>query len=98
MKLLNRIIIGLASILASLTFATNAMANGDVNNGKKLFTESKCNKCHGSEVFTRKDRKVTSLANLGAQIRMCDTRLDTNWFDEDIHDVAAYLNKQYYKF
>ena len=84
--------------LAGLLISGVAFAEGNSANGQKLFTESKCNQCHGTEVFTRKDRKVTSVKGLDAQVRRCDSNLNTNWFDDEIHDVKAYLNKQYYKF
>ncbi len=102
MKFLNTIIknstLGLVGLLISATVSTTAMAAGNEANGKKLFTGSKCNQCHGTEVFTRKDRKVTDLAKLEAQVRRCDSNLNTNWFDDEIIDVTAHLNKQYYKF
>jgi hypothetical protein len=98
MKFLNKLFIGLAGLLISATFTTTAMAAGNEANGKKLFTGSKCNQCHGTEVFTRTDRKVTDLAKLEAQVRRCDSNLNTNWFDDEIIDVTAHLNKQYYKF
>jgi len=97
-KLTKNVITGLAGLLISVAFSTTAMADGDVANGKKLYTGSKCNQCHGTEVFTRKDRKVTDLAKLEAQVRRCDSNLNTNWFDDEIIDVTAHLNKQYYKF
>ena len=94
MKLTNKILIGLAGLLiTSVTFA-----GGNAANGQKLFKASKCNQCHGTEVFTRKDRKMKDLAGLEAQVRRCDSNLNTNWFDDEIIDVTAYLNKQYYKF
>ena len=98
MNILKKLTIGLAGLLISATFSTTAMAAGNAANGKKLFTGSKCNQCHGTEVFTRKDRKVTDLAKLEAQVRRCDSNLNTNWFDDEILDVTAHLNKNYYKF
>ncbi len=91
-------ILGLAGLLISVAASTSAMAAGNEANGKKLFTGSKCDQCHGTEVYTRKDRKVTSLAKLEAQVRRCDSNLNTNWFDDEIIDVTAHLNKNYYKF
>ena len=94
MKLTNKILIGLAGLLiTSVTFA-----GGNAANGQKLFKASKCNQCHGTEVYTRKDRKVKTLPALEAQVRRCDSNLNTNWFDDEIIDVTAHLNKQYYKF
>ena len=97
-KLTKNVITGIAGLLISATFTATAMAAGNEANGKKLFTGSKCNQCHGTEVYTRKDRKVTDLTKLEAQVRRCDSNLNTNWFDDEIIDVTAYLNKQYYKF
>ncbi len=98
MKILKKLLIGLAGLLITVTTSTTAMANGNEANGKKLFVGSKCNKCHDTEVYTRKDRKVTDLAKLEAQVRRCDSNLNTNWFDDEIIDVTAHLNKAYYKF
>jgi len=94
MKFSNKLIITLAGLLIS----GSLFAAGDAGNGKKLFTQSKCNQCHGTEVFTRPDRKVTDIAKLEAQVRRCDSNLNTNWFDDEIHDVTAHLNSAFYKF
>lgn len=82
----------------TLAIAGSSFAAGDPANGKTLFAASQCLSCHGTEVFTAQDRKVTSLKELDAQVRLCDSNLNTNWFDTEIHDVVAYLNEQYYKF
>lgn len=64
----------------------------------KALVENNCIKCHGSEVYTRPDRKVTSRDGLDRQVRRCETALELTWFDEDIADVAGYLNQHYYRF
>ena len=43
-------------------------------------------------------RKVNGLASLEAQVRRCEHNLGLKWFDDDITDMAAYLNTHYYKF
>jgi cytochrome c553 len=97
MKLFTKILLTITTT-AGLLISGVALANGNAGNGQKLFSGSKCNKCHGTEVFTRKDRKVTSLPKLEAQVRRCDSNLNTNWFDDEIIDVTAHLNSKYYKF
>ncbi|MGB1257181.1 MAG: hypothetical protein ACPG51_15030 [Thiolinea sp.] len=84
----------------SLLMASAVMAEEapSAANGQKLFNESRCLECHGVEKFTSKDRKVNSLAGLESMVRRCDANLSTNWFDDQILDVVAYLNKAYYKF
>jgi len=60
--------------------------------------ETNCLACHGSEVYTREDRKVDSLAGLEAQVRRCDAALGLRWFDEDIGAVTNFLNDRFYGF
>ena len=85
-------------VLSGLLISSAALANGNAANGKVLFTESKCGTCHGNEIYTSKDRKVKNIKELEAAVRLNDSKLNTNWFDEDVKDVTAYLNQQYYKF
>ncbi len=97
MKLLNKILLTLTTT-AGLLVSGASMAAGNAGNGQKLFSGSKCDKCHGTEVFTRTDRKVKDLKGLEAQVRRCDSNLNTNWFDDEILDVTAHLNQKFYKF
>lgn len=89
-----------ALLIAGLLVANLAQAaeTGDPLNGKKLFEESRCLSCHAATAFTQPERKVKSLAQLESQVRTCDANLSTNWFDDQIMDVVAYLNQAYYKF
>ncbi|PWR00233.1 hypothetical protein [Leucothrix pacifica] len=82
----------------TLSFAGSVFAAGDATNGKVLFEKRDCLSCHGTEAFTSEDRKIKNLKALEVQVRLCDSNLNNNWFDEEIHDVVAYLNEQYYKF
>ena len=89
--------------VSSLLVAGSVFAEGDVvgdpAKGKTTFEASQCMQCHQTdELFTRKDRKVTTLKGLDAQVRKCDAQLSTNLFDDEIKDVTAYLNEAYYKF
>lgn len=69
----------------------------DIHAGKAL-TDEHCYQCHGTEVYTRADRKVESLDALGRQVKRCELALGLKWFDEEIENVATYLNQDYYKF
>jgi hypothetical protein len=57
-----------------------------------------CIACHGSEVYTRRDRKVTSAEGLKVQVQRCELSLGLRWFDEEITGMADYLNENYYQF
>ncbi len=69
----------------------------DEDSGEGIHQAS-CSRCHGTEVYTRSDRKVTSLDGLGAQVRMCDSQLETQLFPEDMKKLTQYLNESFYKF
>ncbi|WP_295583582.1 cytochrome c [uncultured Lamprocystis sp.] len=60
--------------------------------------EEHCIKCHGTEVYSRTDRKVTSLGGLSSQVRQCETALSLRWFDEDIDEMTTFLNDRFYHF
>ena len=90
-------------------FSLNVTANelfaiADSAAGKAL-VDKNCISCHassyggdGSEIYTREFHKVKTSKGLVAQVRACNTNLDLKWFEEDELNVAAYLNKTYYKF
>jgi mono/diheme cytochrome c family protein len=60
--------------------------------------EKNCTSCHGSEMYTRADRKIDSLSALETQVEACNTNLNTGMFPEEVNAVATLLNAQYYKF
>lgn len=79
-------------------------ASADAAAGKALH-EQHCIACHTrlsngepTALYTRKDRLVTSLDGLRAQVRRCDQNLELRWFDDDIDNVVEYLNQTYYQF
>jgi hypothetical protein len=79
-----------------LTTALPALA-GEDKDIAELY-QFNCTSCHGAEVYTRADRKVTSLTGLDSQVRRCEQSLNLKWFDEDIANMAGYLNTHYYQF
>src|SRR5512144_945333 len=86
-------------------FAAAAHAAGDAAEGKKLVAEKKCEICHNNQtmgdakaVYLRKDRKVTSLEKLKAQVAACNSQLNLQMFPDEEEHVAAYLNETYYHF
>lgn len=65
--------------------------------GKDLY-EKNCTRCHSTEVFTREDRGIKSLESLKTRVKQCTAAAEVKWVDEDIKNVANYLNKNFYKF
>ncbi|MES9969814.1 MAG: cytochrome c [Candidatus Thiodiazotropha sp.] len=79
-----------------MLLSTHSLA-GDPEKGKEL-TEQNCVRCHGNEVYTRENRRVTSLPGLHKQVRFCEQNLGLTWFDDQIENTATYLNLEFYKF
>ena len=93
-------------LLAALTLIFPALALGaDPAEGLKLVAGHRCEVCHSNKtlgdakaIYLRKDRKVTSLEKLKAQVALCNTELSLQLFPEDEEHIVAYLNATYYKF
>jgi hypothetical protein len=95
---MNRYLFRNSVITLFLVLSTNTHADDlDADAGKELVKEN-CYSCHGSEVYTRKDRKIKDRLSLTKQVRRCDTVVGTNWFDEEIENAAAHLNRDFYHF
>ena len=84
--------------------ANPLFAKADVAAGKALH-EKNCISCHassyggdGAGIYTREYAKVKTSKGLMAQVRNCNTMIGLKWFDDEELNVAAYLNKTYYKF
>ncbi len=69
----------------------------DLSNGKMLHTEN-CLSCHSTNKYTSSARSISNFPELVSRVKRCDFSLGTQWFDEDIADVAAYLNQNFYNF
>ena len=93
------------ALLALCCSAVLCHAAPDAAEGRKLVDEKKCETCHHNKtmgdakaIYLRKDRKVTSLEKLKAQVAACNTELSLQLFPEDEEHIVAYLNEAYYKF
>ena len=100
------------SLIAVLLLSTSMVFAGDADSGLELYqeeeiertisgehyTDANCETCHAAEIYLREDRKATTYAKLESRVEGCNTNLDVGWFPEDVSDVAAYLDREYYKF
>lgn len=91
-------------LLLAATMPLSAMA-ADPAAGKKLVEEKKCETCHHNKtlgdakaIYLRKDRRVTSLEKLKAQVAACNSELNLQLFPDEEEHIVAYLDKTYYKF
>jgi len=87
----------LTQIILGMCMSAAAAADIDMESGKELTMEN-CTACHGSEVYTRKDRFVTSKKKLVTQVQRCEQSQGLLWLDEEVNNVSEYLNKELYHF
>lgn len=69
----------------------------DENSGEALH-QANCSKCHGTDIYTKADRKVTSFKALASRVAMCDANIGSQLFPEDLDKITTYLNDNFYKF
>jgi len=94
MRYIVQILILMALLFSPLLFA-------ETNEGKTLHDKN-CVNCHAikdhTALYTRKERKVESLHQLGGQVSACTQMLSVEWFPEDEKKVVKFLNEDYYHF
>ena len=79
-----------------LLAATGAGHSADFD--AAAYHQAECTRCHGTEVYTRDNRRVQSFPMLQAQVERCDANLAKKLFPEDLAQLVDYLNDNYYKF
>lgn len=72
----------------------------DINqNGKSLYQEANCQKCHGNDIeYDGKAHKVKNKQELSKWVNGCAIRFNSGWFPEEEKAVVDYLNEVYYDF
>ena len=90
-------IYGLLIFLTIIPFLVTPVLAIDLENGKSLHDDN-CLRCHDESKYTRKNRIVKNFQQLYERIKQCELMAELTWFDEEIADVTAYLNNQFYYF
>jgi mono/diheme cytochrome c family protein len=57
-----------------------------------------CGACHSEQIHWRKQKLATDWPSLKAQVRRWQAVIGLNWSEEEISDVAHYLNAIHYGF
>jgi hypothetical protein len=65
--------------------------------GKKLH-DAHCTGCHNTNVYTHKNRQITSLAALSEQLTECTHAAQVTLSDSEQKSIVKYLNERFYKF
>ncbi len=100
MKIVSSFVVVITLVLA----VPGTAGAADITQGKTLH-EKHCIACHTSltggkpdSLYTRADRRVTTLEGLKKQVRRCELTLGLQWFDEEVDNVTGFLNQAFYGF
>lgn len=90
--------------IAAVTVATVPLAStaeppgsGEGSRGALLYA-THCKACHTAQVHWRDRKLVTDPASLEAQVRRWQAMSGLDWSDDDVAEVARYLNAVHYRF
>ncbi len=64
----------------------------------EMMNDATCSSCHVPSDFTKADRKAENYRGVHWWVNACNQAMNTAWFPEEVDDVTAYLNREYYKF
>ena len=97
-------LVALAAAGIATAQSAKPYATGDAAAGRAL-SQKDCVSCHArkfdgdaTRIYTRPDRKVKSPAQLMAQVQYCNTELSLSYFPDDEANVAAFLDREHYRF
>jgi len=82
----------------SVPVSSEVVTPANEAHGKELHNPECITSCHTPKSYVSENRKVKDFAHLNTFVQMCATNLNKSWFEEDVADVANYLNTEYYKF
>jgi mono/diheme cytochrome c family protein len=86
----------LAALLLAISVPPGTQA-GDAERGKSLH-DQQCTRCHDAAMYVRPQSTIRDFAALRERVQQCELAAELMWFEEDVDDVAAYLNRDYYRF
>ncbi len=85
------------TLLAASALVAGAAGAGDVKRGELLYSV-RCIACHDKSVHNRTARRAVDPDGIKAQVRRWGNYTGGTWTEEEVRDVATYLNELYYKF
>jgi len=87
-------------VLCSLCVAySSALAQENLSKARgELLYAAHCIACHASEIHWREQKLSTDWNSLKAQVRRWQASIGLAWSDDEVTDVARYLNATYYDF
>jgi mono/diheme cytochrome c family protein len=88
----------LAAALAAASLAQAQALPGPVPSRGELLYATHCIGCHTTQVHWRQQKLARDWASLNAQVRRWAANTGLAWSDEEVVDVARYLNATQYRF
>ena len=82
---------------AVIAFAAALPAFADADRGQQLY-ETHCINCHTAGVHARDHRVANDFNGIRLWVSRWNENLALGWEDEDILEVALYLNRRFYNF
>jgi mono/diheme cytochrome c family protein len=87
----------LATAVAAVASFAMAQPQPAASRGALLYA-THCMACHTTQVHWRQKKLATDWASLNAQVRRWAENSALGWSDEELVDVARYLNATHYRF
>lgn len=88
--------LGVAVALVLSTAGVAAQTAAEVSRGQLLY-DTHCLACHSEKLHWRDGRLVKDWPTLRDQVRRFQAVANLAWSDEDIAEVAGYLNRSIYR-
>ena len=85
-------------IIAAVIAASAAWAQSPAPSRGVMLYQTHCIACHDTQVHWRERHLATDWSSLAAQVRRWQANTGQNWTDDDIDEVARYLNATIYRF
>lgn len=92
-----KLIVPCTALILVLTTGVHAALPGDAAEGERLH-QAYCTGCHGTSVYTRKDRMVKSLDGLKKQVENCSHMAGQTFSAAQAQNLLKYLNDEFYRF
>ena len=104
---MSRFVLGCAVLLgaAGAVVAQGIPYGGADASAGRALSQKDCVGCHArkfdgdaTRIYTRPERKVRNPEQLLSQVQLCNSELNLQYFPEDEANVAAYLDREHYRF
>lgn len=76
----------------------SVFAHAQSNSRGELLYATHCGACHATEIHWRKQKLAADWDSLLTQVRQWQASIGQSWSDDEIMEVACYLNATHYGF